>query len=120
MSPLSTRANKGLASSKRILSALRLSTREIDLKGWYREGEVIGILFTDIPDTSGLGLEGVMGRIRQQFSSMMDDPRIQKLTISSRIILDEVETRKPTDSLIPALSQRKHTCPKEVWLHPKA
>jgi lipopolysaccharide/colanic/teichoic acid biosynthesis glycosyltransferase len=45
---------KGLPSEKNgkvldnILSALSLSTRDTDLTGWYRERQVLGIMFTEI------------------------------------------------------------------------
>ncbi len=33
-----------------IVSALCCSTRETDLVGWYQEGTVLGVIFTDFPD----------------------------------------------------------------------
>lgn len=35
----------------KLLSAIRQSTRDTDLKGWYKEGSVIGVIFTEVGGT---------------------------------------------------------------------
>jgi lipopolysaccharide/colanic/teichoic acid biosynthesis glycosyltransferase len=41
-------------AAEQVQCAISASTRETDIKGWYREGAVIGVIFTEIPmdDTS--------------------------------------------------------------------
>jgi exopolysaccharide biosynthesis polyprenyl glycosylphosphotransferase len=41
-------ANRNQRALTRILSALSSSTRETDIAGWYREGAVLGVLFTEV------------------------------------------------------------------------
>jgi hypothetical protein len=36
-------------AADKIQSALSRATRETDIKGWYRDGAVIGVIFTEIP-----------------------------------------------------------------------
>ncbi len=41
-------ANRNQRALTRILSALSCSTRETDIAGWYREGAVLGVMFTEV------------------------------------------------------------------------
>lgn len=41
-------ANRNQKALTRILSALSCSTRETDIAGWYREGAVLGVMFTEL------------------------------------------------------------------------
>ena len=41
-------ANRNQRALRRILSALSCSTRETDIAGWYREGAVLGVMFTEV------------------------------------------------------------------------
>jgi exopolysaccharide biosynthesis polyprenyl glycosylphosphotransferase len=41
-------ANRNQRVLTRILSALSCSTRETDIAGWYREGAVLGVIFTEV------------------------------------------------------------------------
>jgi len=55
----------GLGESK-IASVLSSSTREIDAKGWYAEGAVLGILFTEfgsMRDSIDAAGEAIVGRL---------------------------------------------------------
>ncbi len=80
---------------ERIISVLRSSTREIDLKGWYRNGEIIGILFTQISDTADTGSQAAVARIAAQLSATLDSPLMQRLTVSCRSISEAGKIRKP-------------------------
>ncbi len=47
-----------------ILSALALSTRDTDVTGWYKNGSVIGVLFTDLDsDIDNSVLNRIMSRV---------------------------------------------------------
>jgi exopolysaccharide biosynthesis polyprenyl glycosylphosphotransferase len=43
-------ADGGGNAIERVISALARSTRETDLKGWYRDGQTMGVIFTEIGD----------------------------------------------------------------------
>jgi exopolysaccharide biosynthesis polyprenyl glycosylphosphotransferase len=44
------RAKQNQRALSEIVSALYCSTRETDLVGWYQQGTVLGVIFTDFPD----------------------------------------------------------------------
>src|SRR6266404_762152 len=41
-------ANQSERALSEIVSALSSSTRETDLAGWYREGAILGVIFTEV------------------------------------------------------------------------
>jgi len=43
-----------------IVSALAQTTRETDLRGWYREGSIIGVIFTEIAPSDGKTVAAVL------------------------------------------------------------
>jgi lipopolysaccharide/colanic/teichoic acid biosynthesis glycosyltransferase len=99
----------------RILSALRLSTRETDITGWYGNGITIGVIFTEIGAgdasivklfsgrvTSALGSAlGVeeMGNVKLSFLVFPDDcagqgPGVETFSALYPDVLHELETKK--------------------------
>src|SRR5229473_3141475 len=56
-----------------VVSALCSSTRETDLAGWYREGAILGVIFTEIREGNRKALESltpakVIGSLRSKLS----------------------------------------------------
>src|SRR2546428_12531042 len=45
-------SNRDVAFAK-VLCTLSPSTRETDIRGWYKEGDVIGVIFTEIGAAEG-------------------------------------------------------------------
>ncbi len=57
---------------QRALRAVSQSMRETDIKGWYREGSVIGIVFTEVPSTGAAALaETLRGKVSAALSSTL-------------------------------------------------
>src|SRR2546427_11668487 len=61
------------ANQSEIVSALYSSTRETDLAGWYREGAILGVIFTEIREGNRKALESltpakVIGSLRSKLS----------------------------------------------------
>ena len=52
-------ANHSERALSEILSALSSSTRETDLAGWYREGAILGVIFTEIREGNWKALESL-------------------------------------------------------------
>lgn len=44
----------------RVLHALSISTRETDIKGWYKADSVIGIIFTDVAVSNGMAVANAL------------------------------------------------------------
>jgi lipopolysaccharide/colanic/teichoic acid biosynthesis glycosyltransferase len=68
---LKTAKSTGMAN---ILSAITQSTRDTDLKGWYKEGSVIGVIFTEV----GTGEDK---SIVQSLSTKLTDALFETLNI---------------------------------------
>jgi len=52
-------ANQSERALSEIVSALCSSTRETDLAGWYREGAILGVIFTEIREGNRKALESL-------------------------------------------------------------
>ncbi len=66
-------ANQSERALSEIASALNSSTRETDLAGWYREGAILGVIFTEIREGNRKALESltpakVIGSLRSKLS----------------------------------------------------
>ena len=66
-------ANQSGRALSEIASALASSTRETDLAGWYREGAILGVIFTEIREGNRKALESltpakVIGSLRSKLS----------------------------------------------------
>jgi len=65
------KANQSESALSEIASALNSSTRETDLAGWYREGAILGVIFTEIREGNRKALESltpakVIGSLRSK------------------------------------------------------
>jgi len=66
-------ANQSNRALTEIVSAVSSSTRETDLAGWYREGAILGIIFTEISEGNRKALEslkpaGVIASLHSKWS----------------------------------------------------
>lgn len=66
-------ANQGERALSEIVSAISNSTRETDLGGWYREGAILGVIFTEISEGNRKALEiskpaKLIGSLRSKLS----------------------------------------------------
>jgi len=75
-------ANQSERALSEIVSALTGSTRETDLAGWYQEGAILGVIFTEIREGNWKALESltpakVMASLRTKLSpEQLDQMRI--------------------------------------------
>lgn len=70
----------GYGSGERLAAALSSSIREIDAKGWYVEGEVLGILFTEfgsMRDSVDAAGETIVNRLYDSLSGLLRDEALQ-------------------------------------------
>ena len=69
-----------LTYTRRILiSALATGIRDTDVRGWYKRGSVIGILFTDIDSTSPSMREILCQRVMSLLASQIDSGILFKI-----------------------------------------
>jgi hypothetical protein len=89
-----------------IASVLSSSTREIDAKGWYAQGAVLGVLFTefggmrDAVDAAG---EAIVGRLHGRLSGLLGDEAIQITahTLPTGRSASEIPRRRGKDVVSP-------------------
>jgi exopolysaccharide biosynthesis polyprenyl glycosylphosphotransferase len=76
----------------RIMSALRKSTRETDITGWYKEGSVIGTIFTEIGETDGNGVaSALLARFTNALASSVSIEQINQIKLSFHVFPDDWE-----------------------------
>jgi lipopolysaccharide/colanic/teichoic acid biosynthesis glycosyltransferase len=96
---------------ERILGALGLSTRETDFTGWYAEGCVIGVVFTEIGDGGNSSVPGtIITRVTDTLRSSLMWEQFSQLNISFHVFpedWDADDDQRPSNpKLYPDLSQR--------------
>lgn len=64
------------AAIKKIASALFSSTREIDVKGWYKNGSVIGVLFTEL---NGIDRASLREKVYSKLYSVLEMQQVRKI-----------------------------------------
>ena len=67
------------AAIRPIAALLASMTREIDIKGWYSEGRVIGELFTEI---SSIDKQEIVKKIKNGLEGSLTPVQMEKITIS--------------------------------------
>lgn len=61
---------------KKIASALFSSTREVDVKGWYKNGSVIGVLFTEL---NGIDKASLREKVYSKLYSVLEMQQVRKI-----------------------------------------
>jgi len=97
-----------------IASVLFSSTREIDLKGWYRKDAVIGVLFTEI---NGIDIDKVSLRKKMQnnLADVLGIEQVKKIDISLHVFPeqegngDQQSGDSSHSTLYPDLERREKT-----------
>lgn len=96
--------------TRRLTNSLNSTTREIDLKGWYADNQIIGIIFFDRSSKDiDLINEKVLGGFNR--SGVLDSNLYNKVTISYHPFPEETEEEKADDiefdsELYPDLGER--------------
>lgn len=92
-----------------VSSVLLSSTREIDVKGWYRQGAVVGILF---PELAGVGesadsaRNNILTKLYKNLSEKIERKHLDQITISSHVFPEDDESEGlglPDSNLYPDL-----------------
>ena len=71
--------------TQKIISVFSSSTREIDVKGWYTDGAVMGILFTEFStmrNAVDAAREAIIGRLYGSLSGMLSNEDMLRMKIT--------------------------------------
>jgi exopolysaccharide biosynthesis polyprenyl glycosylphosphotransferase len=102
--------NHGKALDK-ILPALSLTTRETDVTGWYKNDEVVGVMFTEFgADDRNTILSTLMTRVSETLRDNLSAQQFNQISISFHLFPEEwnhdVSERPSNPTLYPDLSRR--------------
>jgi lipopolysaccharide/colanic/teichoic acid biosynthesis glycosyltransferase len=96
----------------KILSVLSISTRDTDVTGWYTNGCVVGIMFTEIAIGNSSSIPGtIIARVTETLRSNLNFEHFNRLSISFHVFpedWDHEDGQRPSNpTLYPDLSQRE-------------
>ncbi len=67
----------------RILSLLAKSIRETDIRGWYKKGSAIGLIFTEIGDAAGRSIgDGLVRKVRSLLEEKLTAHEVSQIHLS--------------------------------------
>jgi lipopolysaccharide/colanic/teichoic acid biosynthesis glycosyltransferase len=89
---------------EKVLCALSHSTRETDIKGWYEDGSVFGVIFTEIGVTEGKSVtNALLTRVTKVLSTTLSIEQIHEIRLSFHVFPEDPNRRGgdgPTDSTL--------------------
>ena len=75
-----------------VISALLTSTRETDIKGWYRHNSIIGVIFTEI---SNLDMDSIEQKILSKlYETVESSEEVEKIKISIHLFPEKDNDRR--------------------------
>ena len=87
-------------AAEKIQSAISRATRETDIKGWYRDGAVIGVIFTEIPLTETSIVHVLTRKIKNALHGVLSVQQVGEAALSFHLFPDNCEADEggPPDS----------------------
>jgi lipopolysaccharide/colanic/teichoic acid biosynthesis glycosyltransferase len=102
-SRLLTRGSKN-GSIEAILSALSTSTRATDIMGWYKDGAILGTIFTEIGSADGNAIaNALLTKFTSALSKSLSIEQINQIRLSFHVFPDDWESHgdgAPTASVL--------------------
>ncbi len=94
---------------QKILRALSRATRETDIKGWYDEDRVIGVIFTEIGNAEGKAVAtALLNKVTNALSSTLSIEQINEVSLSFHVFPEEWDNqnggRQADSTLYPDIS----------------
>lgn len=96
-----------------VCSVLFKSTREIDVKGWYKHDAVVGILFTELAgvgESADLARSNILRKLQRNLSETIGLKNLDRIIITSHVFPEDGENEEsglPDSSLYPDLLSKK-------------
>jgi hypothetical protein len=89
-------ANQSEKALSEMVSALSSSTRETDLAGWYREGAILGVIFTEIREGNCKPLEGLApAKVVAALRSKLSPAQLEQMHISFHFFPENGDKSSP-------------------------
>ncbi len=97
---------------KKVVYSLSRSTRETDIKGWYEDGSVIGVIFTEIGLVEGKSVaNALLTKVNNALCSTLSIEQINEIRISFHVYpesSDDQGRNGPSDSTLYPELRRKN------------
>jgi len=78
---------------EKVLNVLARTTRETDIKGWYKNGAVLGVIFTEIDPTQGRAVaNALLTRLMNALCSALSIEDINEIHLSFHVYPEEPPT----------------------------
>ena len=89
------------AALEKVLLALCRSTRDTDIKGWYKDGATIGVIFTELgADADGrIIATALLNKITQSLSATLTIDQINEIRISFHVFPEDWDKASPVDGV---------------------
>lgn len=92
------KAGKGAEVLPQVLRALWGLTRETDAKGWYTEGSVIGVIFTEIGATNRKSVvNALLSKVTNALCAFLNIEDINEVSVSFHVFPEDFEKQEPKD-----------------------
>jgi lipopolysaccharide/colanic/teichoic acid biosynthesis glycosyltransferase len=74
-----------MVTLKKLNTAVTSALRETDIRGWYENPHVIGIIFTEMASLDGPSVDGVFRKVHDRLSERFDADFVKKIRFSFHI-----------------------------------
>jgi len=93
---LECQASKKAEALEKVCRALLHSTRETDIRGWYKDGDVIGVIFAEIGAAEGTSVaNALLSRVTLALSNTLSIEQINEIRISFHVFPEEWDGTGP-------------------------
>lgn len=93
--------------NEKVLSALSPITRETDVIGWYSEGTIVGLLFTEIASAELSSITAViMNRVSKELKAHLSAQQFGHVTLSFHLLPEALEHQLPPVATAPMVHPR--------------
>jgi lipopolysaccharide/colanic/teichoic acid biosynthesis glycosyltransferase len=100
----SQRSGDEVALLRRILEMLSCSTRVTDVKGWYKDDTIVGIIFTELgAGERGLVRDRLSTRLTTLLASILSAEQVDRLGVSFHFYPDDAFSQKSESPMGPPL-----------------
>jgi hypothetical protein len=89
-------------AAEKIQYALSHSTRDADIRGWYQDGAVIGVIFTELP-LAGPSISKISAKVNSALHGSLGADRLGNVALSVHVFPDHCEGCKGEGSGVEAI-----------------
>jgi lipopolysaccharide/colanic/teichoic acid biosynthesis glycosyltransferase len=88
------KSHKGTAQA-RLLSAVSVSSRDTDVKGWYKQDSIIGVIFTEIAGDCQSVVEAISSKLMASLRRSFSVPEIERISLTFHIVPEDWDVSSP-------------------------